>query len=199
MVVVGALTTVILIAAAKALHQESFVATNVPREFFNFNRLDFKTVKTSESEGLMEAATFCILLAKKSQICSAFRCRPDKCRYAAFPNDTSLLVIPGEVLADSELRKTIWVKKSMVLEPPLTFTQIPYGSIIKVENPMCGAWNQRGTEVHFFLKVGELPESGGEALTIHLGDQLRLVLGLQQAKLYRNTTIIVEKVNKSFV
>lgn len=113
--VVGALSHLILLLILRQsyglFHQETYVATNVPSEFFNWRRLDFKTRKTPQSDGRMEAATYCTQLAF-SQLCSAFRCLPDRCRYAAFPNETQLLVVPGELLENTELRKTIWVKKS---------------------------------------------------------------------------------------
>lgn len=60
---------------------------------------------------------------------------------------------------------------------------------------MCGEANQKGTEVHFFLKVTSqsvTDEEYQEVLAIHLGDQLRLVLGFKKVLLYRKTTVILE-------
>lgn len=71
------------------------------------------------------------------------------------------------------------------MAPPMNFTTLPFASMDKVDNPLCGL--SEGSEVHFFLKGPTPPAvtSRIDLVTINLGDRFKVVLGESHADLYR--------------
>ena len=83
---------------------------------------------------------------------------------------------------------------------PLDFSQLnPDGSVDRISNPMCGGlnWEQRGSEIHLFLKVrytknsGQFPldetvaPEGLQLVSIALGSHFRIVLGFKLVQIFR--------------
>ena len=86
----------------------------------------------------------------------------------------------------------------LVITTPMKFTEFPYGSNNQIANPECG--KKKASEVHFYINVVKYSVKGDQTendqnendetnginlVSIKLGDQFKLVLGMKHVKIYK--------------